>query len=110
MKKHYELIHEGKKSYQCHQCAALFATKAGLVHHQQFVHEGIKYHCQICDASYASKGHLVSHLKIAHVPRVEEVQKCETCSELVIGFDLYKLHVEQNHPGTKVKRKGFLKT
>ena len=48
MKKHFELIHEGKKSYQCHQCAHLFATKAGLIHHQQHVHEGIKFHCQVC--------------------------------------------------------------
>ena len=45
-------------------------------------------------------------LPIAHVPRIEEVIKCETCSECCIGFDLYKLHVEQNHPGTKVRRKG----
>ena len=66
MKKHYELVHEGKKSYQCHQCAALFATKAGLIHHQQFVHEGIKFHCQVCDSAYASKGHLFSHLRIGN--------------------------------------------
>ena len=52
MKKHFELIHEGKKSYQCHQCAHLFATKAGLIHHQQHVHEGIKFHCQVCRNNY----------------------------------------------------------
>ena len=68
MKKHFELIHEGKKSYQCHQCAHLFATKAGLIHHQQHVHEGIKFHCQVCrnSGSIFQFLHILPMLVIRH--------------------------------------------
>ena len=106
LEEHIETVHEGKKSYQCQKCATFFTTKPGLIHHEKSVHEGIRHHCQICNADFASTSHLNVHLKQTHVPNVEKEHECEICSERIIGFEAYKKHIEDVHPGTRIRKKG----
>ena len=50
--------------------------------------------------------HLNVHLKQTHIPTVEKEHECEICSEKIIGFDAYKKHIEEMHPGTRIRKKG----
>ena len=68
--------------------------------------KGIRHHCQICNADFASSSHLNVHLKQNHVPNVEKEHECEICSDRIIGFEAYKKHIEDAHPGTKIRKKG----
>ena len=65
-----------------------------------------RHHCQICNADFASSSHLNVHLKQNHIPNVEKEHECEICSDRIIGFEAYKKHIEDAHPGTKIRKKG----
>merc|ERR1712037_1082744 len=81
--------------------------KDRLEEHIETVHEGKKsYQCQICNADFASSSHLNVHLKQNHIPNVEKEHECEICSDRIIGFEAYKKHIEDAHPGTKIRKKG----
>ena len=71
-----------------------------------YLMKGIRHHCQICNADFASSSHLNVHLKQNHIPNVEKEHECEICSDRIIGFEAYKKHIEDAHPGTKIRKKG----
>ena len=67
LKRHVTIVHERKKSFQCHTCSEAFFTNSHLKSHVAGAHEGKKPHkCEFCDATFPWKSTLLWHMKKHH--------------------------------------------
>ena len=56
VKRHIEMVHEGKKPFVCSKCKGRFVNKQGLNRHIESVYERKKpFKCEICDYSCSQK-------------------------------------------------------
>ena len=62
LQRHKEIVHEGKKSFDCKLCSSLFSTSGNLKAHIDAVHEKKKsYSCDACDFRFNHPNSLKRH-------------------------------------------------
>jgi len=67
-----EIVHQGKRPFQCEGCPKTFARKGSLRTHK-LIHSGVKpFPCQLCEKKCREKVQLIKHLIKKH--RIEENQ------------------------------------
>ena len=66
LKKHIDLVHEGKKPYGCPTCNKAFGRSQTLKDHILSVHEKNSHKCSFCDLSLTSLQNLRRHIKYVH--------------------------------------------
>ena len=92
LKLHIQVVHEGKKIYQCemNDCGKSFVDARGLKEHIGYTHEGQT--CKKCQATFTDKSELRDHIKLMHSytytkenldEKYEEKyqQKCDKCGK-----------------------------
>ena len=65
-KQHILTVHEGRKDYVCPHCNKALTSKPSLRNHIAGVHEGRKINCGLCDKTYAYQGELIDHRRKVH--------------------------------------------
>ena len=62
LKKHFSIVHEGKKVYECKICDSSFTSKAAESVHMSSIHEEKKpFKCPRCDFRFSGKGDMNVH-------------------------------------------------
>ena len=66
MKKHFQIVHDGRKDHKCTVCPKCFAEEKRLNDHMN-IHTGNKpYECKYCHCGFADNGNMKTHKKTAH--------------------------------------------
>jgi hypothetical protein len=73
LRRHQEVIHEGKR-YPCGECDYEATSKDHLTEHQQAIHIGKKYPC---DHQATSKGNLTQHKRAIHEGKKNPCSECD---------------------------------
>ena len=130
LKKHVQVVHEGRKDYKCETCGEAFGYLSSLQKHiymiheknpenkcgvcgklfyyaQQLqthiyrVHEGNKdYQCESCGKAFSYKSELKKHHIKIHLERRDH--KCESCSKAFFEASDLKNHIYNVHEGNKI--------
>ena len=90
LKRHQEMVHEGRRDFQCEQCGKEFSWKQQYQNHILSVHEGIKPDapikdkiCPHCPKLFSSNYHLTVHIDHVHEGKDYGKGFCDICSKTV---------------------------
>ena len=61
-----DLVHEGKKPFQCITCDYSTSQKEHLETHIESVHQENKFNCQICGLNLSDEMSLIKHIVFVH--------------------------------------------
>ena len=101
LKVHIEMVHEGKKPFNCEICGLSLTTKGALKIHIQMVHEKLKpFICAVCKRSFGAKQLLMWHNELHHEQVSKKklpANKCNLCSIICLGNRALKNHIKRVH-------------
>ena len=105
LKRHQEMVHEGKRDFQCDQCSKQFAYKGQYQNHILSVHEGVKPEpkikdkiCPYCLKLFSSNYKMTLHINRLHEGKEPSKASCDICSKTVSNV---KMHIARVHEGQK---------
>jgi hypothetical protein len=84
-----------KALYICEICEATFKRKAGLLRHQQSVHEGAKYFCTKCEYQATREDKLKFHHESKHEGVTYSCYQCEYQVTLKSSLTTHQQSVHQ---------------
>ena len=61
-----DLVHEGKKPFQCNTCNYSTSLKEHLETHIESVHQENKFNCQTCGLHLSDEMSLIEHIVFVH--------------------------------------------
>ena len=61
-----DLVHEGKKPFQCNICEYSTSQKQHLQTHIESVHQGNRFNFQTCDSNFSDEMSLIKHIVFIH--------------------------------------------
>ena len=77
MEQHVEIVHQGKKTFECKVCCQMFGRLSSLRVHDLSHTKELPFKCDFCSAGYKEKRNLLKHVAKVH----QGVKPDETCSE-----------------------------
>ena len=96
LKVHIEMVHEGKKPFNCEICGLSLTTKGALKLHIQMVHEKLKPNkCFLCESRFFHKSDLRKHIETVHEGK--RPFKCNRCDQAFKTKPSRKVHVQVVH-------------
>jgi len=96
LKVHIEMVHEGKKPFNCEICGLSLTTKGAVKLHIQMVHEKLKPNkCFLCESRFFHKGDLRKHIETVHEGK--RPFKCNRCDQAFKTKPSRKVHVQVVH-------------
>ena len=100
IKSHMEVVHAGKKLFNCNGCDKAFSNKQHLNWHIEIVHEGKKpFNCNTCDKSFSRIDSMNRHIKAVHEGK--KPFNCNTCDKSFSIKQHLRGHIESVHKGQK---------
>jgi len=71
---HIEIVHQGKRPFECSTCLKTF-SRGGSLRTHKLIHSGIKpFSCQLCDKQCREKIQLIKHLQSKHGVESSQIQ------------------------------------
>ena len=89
---HTASFHEGKKTFECTICNALFTRNSHLRTHMTTVHEGKKpFKCELCSSTFTTKNWIKIHFASVHEGR--KPFNCIICEKNFISKPSLNVHI-----------------
>ena len=93
--RHYKLVHQRIKEFQCELCETRFSIKQDMQVHHESVHEPWSYYKCFCGIEKPTKKHMQHHLRtvhngIQHAPSLKKLDK-ET-ADSIVKCEIIEIH------------------